>query len=222
MARKAKRGARPARGSGPELAYPIGTRLAEGYGMDLDREAKRGLSGDFRRPLPGPEIKRTSFLLPVILAVLAGIILFVERGRPARIVTVAPPADLAFADQHAAVMARAFTDQILPPFTPDSATDIHVRGTWLAFRTTPEQLKALQDRFDRVPDEQLAKIPLGGLEVAWWPAGLRHRKSLTNLEDHWIFFFTGRSLERRPGQFSAELMAVDRSNTRAYFWRGGD
>src|SRR5690349_17612463 len=114
------------RKTGSSLRIPVGTRLADGYGMDLDREARGGLPpAGIRRARPAARRRSTvrwvARLVVVAVAILSAAAIARHR-RPATQGTL----EVASADVRAASSTDAWTAGFFPSFIPARATDLHL------------------------------------------------------------------------------------------------
>ncbi|MEK7476303.1 MAG: hypothetical protein AAB152_11820 [Candidatus Coatesbacteria bacterium] len=208
--------------------YPIGTRIADGYGLDLDREARDGVPGTrLGMPPEEPETVRFTPLHPAavlaLVAVVAGmIILLPHHQRPS------PPANPEvtrhYADMRAAGHAGALAAGWVPSFVPAGATDIYERHNdstsegWLAFRFPPDEGPRMTDRFHlwKLSEGRLEILSVLGPPDAWWPDKLRGRIAVDARLPPWEIYYTGRCATGKPIR---ERIAVDWKNSRAYLWR---
>ena len=220
-------------------AYPIGTRIADGYKMDLDREARDGIPGD-RLGMPAAEPIRPqsrfrrwlddlAYLSLVILTllVIVGIALhfFVARWKGLDRYNLPQPGlseTHHYADVRAAGRSGALTEGWVPSFIPDGATDIderHHNSTgegWVVFRFPSSQGRWMTDRLTRVPPDKLFWLVVGGPNEAWWPDSLQGRVALRKTGTTWEIFRTSR---HKTGTQLSEYVAIDWKGSRACLWR---
>jgi hypothetical protein len=224
--------------------YPIGTRLAESYGMDLDREAAEGRPGD-RLGMPpvypepagrrllgvsatflgvGTAVLLVAFALALVLSLSGSRVDFLRaffRMGPRR---VAEPASRTivtnhYADVRAAGRAGALLDGWVPPFVPEGATDLYERHD----PATGEGWLAFQ--FPPAQGRRMAdRLHRVGPAVAgivtgpngdWWPSSLRGHIGTRKGQPAWEIYLT----PRRSATGLAEYMAIDWESSRAFLWR---
>jgi len=209
---------RPAR----PTSYPIGTRLAENYGLDLDREAREGLPGDRlgMRPVAHEASRRSRAIIIYVLVFLASIGYLLHAMRRN---AVAPAARMVasesrWPDLKAAVAASAVADGWVPAFVPETATDLRVwrdapdgRG-WLRFTLAKPEMDRLASRFEHIQPQNLGQGPA----IGWWPPELRGTYLVGGRHSGWVIAWTGRS-DNRGGEVN---LALDFLHGYGYIWRG--
>lgn len=208
------------------LVYPIGTRLAEIYGMDLDREAREGRPADRIGMPPGraeqapprPFSPVTVFLL---VALVACAILYLPRAWR-HDEAVPAPVTSRYADLRAAGHAGAMLAGWVPRFVPAGATDIHevhdpvTRQSWLGFRFPAAEGGRMREQLSAVPAERAARVVVGGPVAAWWPAGLRGMSPFAEPGSPWRLYLSPRRVAVTGFR---EYVAVDWESSVAYVWR---
>lgn len=197
--------------------YPIGTKIAEGYGLDLNREAALGLPGKRlgMRP-PAEEDDAGSRRGALILAVLA-VAVVAAWGWRLHGLSRSNFVATAYPDFRAAASQAAFQQGWVPRFLPTGATeirDLHDVATgagWLAFAFAPGEGHKLVAGLNRPSARTLEALRVAGPAADWWPAALRGRPAAG-----WDIYLTGRMIR---GAGLVEYLAVDRRHGRAALWR---
>jgi hypothetical protein len=221
-----RKGPKPGRIRKPRLVYPVGTRLADIYGMDLDREAREGRPADrIGMPPADPGSAPVRPFSPVtvfaLVALVTCAILYLPRLRPRREASPAPVTSR-YADLRAAGHAGAILAGWVPRFVPAGATDIHevhdpvTSRSWLGFRFPSAEGGRMTDQLTAVPAERAGKVRVSGPDAAWWPPELRGTAGVAGLG-------TAMGLYLSPRRVAAtgfrEYVAVDWRSCRAFVWR---
>lgn len=202
--------------------YPIGTRLAESYGIDLNREKRMGLPADGigRRPTGPLQLPSstwaTAALAVFIAAFIGAAMLWKHSGREDAAV---PPVEGACENLKEAVARGGFRDEWLPPFVPESASGIRwwsdrKSGFRFLLCAVPEpDLVALARRdWPRVaPTDRRADWRVA-TPVPWWPTELRAVSPLTEAQG-WRILWT-----RRRFGGGSEFVAIHLKRRRLAVW----
>lgn len=212
-----------------EQYIPVGSRVADGYGIDWSSRA-----GEKRKPAIGDKgvgLLRSALnglgLMAILLAVAvfayASIDLYRQHlwGRALRehekvFVTAHYP------DVKAVARKSGMLGEWIPVFIPDGATEINekhdaVTGEgWLSFRFPLEQGKVMAGRVYKVRPEKVDLIVVRGAGEKWWPQWLKGKQNNPRISSVREFYRTNRWF-RKASLF--EYMAIDWNKREAYLWR---
>ncbi len=173
-----------------------GTRLAESYGMDLDREKRDGRPAEGIGRGKAKTGRRSSMLGRLWPIILLGAIVSVALNW--RTLVKTPLADPALAAERIsarytktadAVKAGGLRDGWLPSFIPADEWDIRVEregdAHWIMFLASAALISDVERRFTRVSSSDRGSALATNPGVAWWP------KALPN-EAEWTIYRTGK------------------------------
>jgi hypothetical protein len=212
-----------------EQYIPVGSRVADGYGIDWSsraREKRERATGDkgvglLRSALNG--LGLMAILLTVVVFAYASIDLYRQHlwGRALRerekvFVTAHYP------DVKAVARKSGLLGEWIPVFIPDGAMGInekHDNATgegWLSFRFPLEQGRVMAARVYNVRPEKVVLIVVRGAGEKWWPQWLKGRQKNPRISTAREYFGTNRRF-RKSGLF--EYMAIDWDKCEAYLWR---
>jgi len=215
-----------------EQYIPVGSRVADGYGIDWSSRA-----GEKREPANGDKglgvfqslftvlaVMMTIFAAVLIIWVLTNIYLDHRREESykALIAKERPLVTAYYPDLKTAGRKGGVLGEWVPMFVPDGATEINEKHDaktgegWLSFRFPLDQGKVMSARIYRLSPEKVELIVVRGTDEKWWPQWLKGKQNNPRISSVREFYRTNRWFHETR---LLEYMAIDWDKHEAYLWR---
>ncbi len=206
--------------------------MAEGYGMDLDREAARGMPADGIG-----HRDREESIEPVSMGEIVGIVgvlalgtflvlmFFRTYGYLARAVGLAPSSTSHFIEETYSTMTQAagagrVNPMVMPPHIPAHGRNIHLRVAkmggegWIALQAPTEEVREMVRDVPPIANERLQSFHLSSPKRPWWPSDLESQLRTGLRDGTWRLYGPVRIVLR-----SYEFIAWDLAHDRLWIWR---